>query len=854
MEFENCSKEELICELIQLRKCNNELEKHLKQTEVALKEAEEKYRFKLEQEVNHLTTEFEYNQPKEKLEQSTTDKYLKLFNSIDQGFFVIDVIFDENDNPVDMYFVEANEASITILGSDYSNRYLKDIDPNYESYWFEIFGEVALTGKNVRMEQYAEPDKKWYSFYVFKIGDESSRIIGNIFLDITERKRREDSLKETEEKFRPILENSIDGISLLDLKTGKYLYFSPSKVKMTGFSLEEIKYASVELVFERMHPDDREIAMEKHRLVSTGIETLVDVEYRWKVKSGEFRWFSDRRKLVRDKNGQPVAIVGISREITDQKEYENKIELQAKILSNVKDAIIVVDENGMITYCNKAYVKLLGWQSQESIGRSIFYFVQYFVDDASKEKVLLYLEENRKPNSEVDEDHLAGIICYSKDGTQIIIDVNRAVVRDSKDEFKGFILSIRDVSERYKYELELKKSEERYRYLFNSIDEGLAIIEVIFDKENKPKDFRFIELNPACEKQMDLIIKNAVGKNAKKLKSNIEDFWSETLSIVALTGEPIRFVKEIKILNIWIDAYVFKIDLGKGTKLGVLFNDITEEVMHNRKVEELIKMQDDLYVNVSHELKTPLNVIFSANQVMNMYLKSDSIEDKKDKLFNYNNSIKQNCYRLIKLVNNIVDLSKSKSGLLMLNLCNVNIVEVIESIVQSISEYVKSKELKIIFDTNIEEKIIACDSDKIERIMLNLISNAIKFSNPNGEIFVNVLSKEETVEITVKDTGIGIEKQNLDNIFNRFYQEDKSLSRNAEGSGIGLSLIKSFVELHGGNISVVSEINKGSIFKVVLPAKTIESQEFRELAKSMNDKIETIKIEFSDIYSINNSY
>ena len=335
------------------------------------------------------------------------------------------------------------------------------------------------------------------------------------------------------------------------------------------------------------------------------------------------------------------------------------------------------------------------------------------------------------------------------------------------------------------------------------------------------------------------------------MKLDIEDFWYEKYSKVALSGETLKFVKEEKLLKIWLDVYVFRIDLEESNTVGVLFKDITEEVMNNQKLEELIKMQDELYVNVSHELKTPLNVIFSANQVMNMYLKSDSIEEKKDKLINYNNSIKQNCYRLLKLVNNIVDLSKSNSGLLKLSLCNVNIVDIIENIVQSVSEYVKSKELKIIFDTNVEEKIIACDPDMIERVMLNLISNAMKFSYPKGEIFVNVLDKDGTVEISVKDTGRGINRQNLDNIFDRFYQEDKSLSRTAEGSGIGLSLIKSLVELHKGNISVESEINKGSIFKVELSTRTIESEEIREQPNSLNNRIETIKIEFSDIYSIN---
>lgn len=538
-------------------------------------------------------------------------------------------------------------------------------------------------------------------------------------------------------------------------------------------------------------------------------------------------------------------------DITNQKEYENKLALQANILSKVKDAIIVVDYNDIIIYCNESFVKLFGWQEQELIGQNFFDLAHYVIlDEELKERNKRAREKIKKAYNEADENKLNQIKCYTKDGNQIIIDVNSSVLRDYKRRCNGFILSIRDVSERYEYQLKQKKNEEKYRYLFNSIDEGFAIIDVIFDENNKPVDFRFIELNAAYENITGIIIKNVIGKTAKELNFAFEDYWYEIYGNVAMTGKPIRFINEEKSLNMWADEYVFKIDAEKGNRVAILFKDITDEVMYNRKLEELIKMQDEIYVNVSHELKTPLNVMYSANQLMDVYLKSNSIKTNKEKLINYNNIIKQNCYRLTKLINNIVDLSKSKSGQLMLNLCNVDIVEVIENIVQSVSEYVKSKELKISFYTNVKAKVIACDSDKIERIMLNLISNAIKFSDPNSEIFVNVLSKEETVEITVKDMGIGIEKQNLDYIFKKFYQEDKSLSRNAEGSGIGLSLVKSLVELHGGNISVESEVNKGSIFKVELPAKTIENQELKEQINSMNNKIETIKIEFSDIYSV----
>jgi methyl-accepting chemotaxis protein len=177
-------------------------------------------------------------------------------------------------------------------------------------------------------------------------------------------------------------------------------------------------------------------------------------------------------------------------------------------------------------------------------------------------------------------------------------------------------------------------------------------------------------------------------------------------------------------------------------------------------------------------------------------------------------------------------------------------VEIIKDIANSVSDYVKSRELRIVFFSNVEEKIIACDPIRIERVMLNLISNAIKFTNPNGAIYTNVLDKGDTVEISVKDTGIGIEKEHLDLLFEKFYQIDKTLSRNAEGSGIGLSLTKSIVDLHGGNISVDSEIGKGSVFKIELPARTIEKKRAKEQTLYNDNKIETINIEFSDIYSI----
>ena len=277
------------------------------------------------------------------------------------------------------------------------------------------------------------------------------------------------------------------------------------------------------------------------------------------------------------------------------------------------------------------------------------------------------------------------------------------------------------------------------------------------------------------------------------------------------------------------------------------FEFLKGDIREKEDLKRSLEAHDEVFANIAHELKTPLNVIFSANQLMELYIKNNSM--KKDIMLKRIYTIKQNCYRFTKLISNIVDLSKIDTGFFKLNLSNENIVQIVEDIVQSVSEFVKFRDLNIIFDTDVEEKIIACDPEKIERIILNLISNAIKFTNPGGSIYVNVIDKKELVQINVRDTGVGIEKRNLTKIFKRFNKLDRTLSRNSEGSGIGLSLVEGLVDLHEGKIRVESEINKGTTFKILLPARTIKENIQKE-SKTISDKVEKIKIEFSDIYSI----
>ena len=262
--------------------------------------------------------------------------------------------------------------------------------------------------------------------------------------------------------------------------------------------------------------------------------------------------------------------------------------------------------------------------------------------------------------------------------------------------------------------------------------------------------------------------------------------------------------------------------------------------MHN--AEEASNIKTHFISNISHELKTPINVIMSAIQLINYNTKeSPSYSKNKNTLA----IIDDNCKRLLRLINNLIDVQKHELDDTKLNLSAVNVVNLIEMLVASVVPYAESKNLNLIFDTNKEDVILKVDSDKLERIILNLLSNAIKFSKPNGEIKVT-LSFEDCLYISVTDNGIGIAQENLNKIFDKFTQLDTSFSRKNEGSGIGLSIVKSFVLLHNGKISVKSDLNKGTIFLIELPLTETSNIETEDA--SYDNLSENVKIELSDIY------
>jgi signal transduction histidine kinase len=273
-----------------------------------------------------------------------------------------------------------------------------------------------------------------------------------------------------------------------------------------------------------------------------------------------------------------------------------------------------------------------------------------------------------------------------------------------------------------------------------------------------------------------------------------------------------------------------------------------EQIMleKNRSLENEMIMKDEFLSMISHELRTPLTVINAAISIMELNASKKNYE----KAFEYTINIKRNTFRQIRLVNNLLDLTRANAEKLKLNLTNQDIIFLTQSIIDSISEYLKLKNITLYFNSFASEHVICVDEEKYERILLNLLSNAIKFTPSGNSIILNIFLQDDFINIEVMDEGIGIPDNKKAIIFDRFGQVDSSSSRQAEGTGIGLCLVKKMAEALGGSISVESKVGKGSTFTVRIPNIKVQEENTQTNLYEISDTqlIQAVAIEFSDIY------
>ena len=396
-----------------------------------------------------------------------------------------------------------------------------------------------------------------------------------------------------------------------------------------------------------------------------------------------------------------------------------------------------------------------------------------------------------------------------------------------------------------------KELENKLTVFYQIVNENKYSCIVLYDEDGNIKFANktvknFIFKTPYREdKKVESVIINKMKEVDENLileiKNSIRKYrtWKGNIYIPSLD-----MTVECSIQNIYTQF--------KENNYAIIFKDISAKLRSQKYLIEYEKMKkheevkNEFFANISHELRTPLNIFYSTLQLLDIKSNDMSV-DFRQVYENNKQYLKINCKRMLRLINNIIDITKIDVGFTKAKFTNCDIVRVVEDITLSVINYANNKNINIVFDTEVEEHIIKCDSSMIERAILNLLSNAIKFTKENGNIFVNLYKDENWVHIIVKDDGIGIPISIQDIIFERFVQGDKSLTRLNEGSGIGLSIVKSIVELNNGEIYLDSDEENGTEFEILLPNEKLEGDEYEYNHEIDIDKIE---LEFSDIYEL----
>ena len=433
-----------------------------------------------------------------------------------------------------------------------------------------------------------------------------------------------------------------------------------------------------------------------------------------------------------------------------------------------------------------------------------------------------------------------------KDGSHIPVIVAGAMLDNERINGVAFVL---DITERKKSETELKEyreqledlvdartvelaetyeslkdKENQYLTLFNSIDEGFCTIEVIFDVDDKPVDYRFLEINPAFEGQTGLV--EAEGKLMRDLAPDHEKHWFEIYGKIALTGEPMRFVNEAKALNRWYDVYAFKIGDPEGREVAILFNDITKrkkaedelkehqdtlEEKVEKRTEDLLKSNKELeqfaYVS-SHDLQEPIRMVTNFTQLLERRYKGKLDADADE----YINFIVEGAHRMKYLIDDLLAFSRLNTQAKKFE--NVNLETVLINVLSNLSISIQENNARITHDPL---PTVKADESQMMQVLQNLIVNAIKFHGPTPPI-INISTQKEENEwiFAVSDNGIGIDPEYQKQIFEVFKR--LHTRKDYPGSGIGLSISQKIINRHGGRIWVESELGKGSTFYFTLPS------------------------------------
>ncbi len=640
----------------------------------------------------------------------------------------------------------------------------------------------------------------------------------NCFYDITQRKRAENALRESEEFNRSIIESSPDCIKTLDLK-GNLLSMQNGQELMGISDIRPFLNKSwIELWDSGVQPTVR-AAVEG----AAAGEDKNFVAF-FATLAGQPKWWDVTVTPILDANGQPVRLLAVSRDVTRRHQQEEALresEERYRTLFNSMDegyCIIemIFDEHGkavdyLFLETNASFIKQCG--IQDAVGKRM---------------------REIAPNHEEHWFEIYGNVV--KTGEAIRFVHHAKELGASWFELYAFQLGGREsakvgvtfvnITERMKAEAALRDSEERYRNLFDSIDEGFCVIEMIYDEQGQPIDYTFLETNPAFERQSGL--SQAKGRRALELVPNLERHWPQMYGKVARTGEPIRIVSEVKSMNRWLDVYGCRVGGPESRKVAVVFNDISERKQaeaallqsreeisrHAATLEEQViertteltatNQQLEAFVyTIAHDLRAPLRSMQGFAAMLVEEAGTALSPTGRD----FANRINKSAKFMDALLQDLLAFSCIAQEQIQLKA--VNLETSVQSVLARLEGEIQEKNGRV--EIAGPWPTVLAHETTLDQVLTNLISNAVKFAAPGTPPHIRLRAEEHDgfIRVWVEDNGIGVAPYHQSQIFRLFTRlhGDKF-----PGTGIGLAIVQKGVERMSGNVGLESAPDQGSRF------------------------------------------
>lgn len=614
-----------------------------------------------------------------------------------------------------------------------------------------------------------------------------------------------------DDKYRVLVENSADVILSTD-PAGVITYISPS-VTTYGFTPEELllKQLSDLFFYEDQHKIVRSLSI---TLNNSGQSR---VQGRLKDPNGKIYWVELYAQAFFDKDGHVKGIIATIRDIGDRKANLNALEMASDMFisqaRSASDAIIFSDSAGNIIFWNKGAENLFFYTVEEAMGMHISMIMpQRYRHIHQGWDIVVSTGRSWVMGNTIE---LYGL---KRDGTEFPIEISHSSWK--KDGASFFSVNIRDITQRVLNEKEMREAKDKYRMIFEKSPLGIIHFDTygVITQCNKS----FVDIVGVEEANiigniigLDLL-KSDTSEEIKKcvtavLSGEPDNYSGSSFSFIGATDTPIRA------------SFVPVITEDKAIAGGIcIVEDITESkkareaLIHAKNVaEEASRTKSEFLSNVTHELRTPLNAIMGFSDLL-----QESIEDKlNDNQRKYLNNIIAGGKDLLDVINNILDVSNIEAGKTNLELEDIHLEGLIQDVMTEMSSFASKKNIALQMELDPQVKSIRVDRNKLQQILINLVSNAIKFGKEKG--FVKIRSKQmhDTLHIEVIDNGIGISTEDQQRLFKPFIQLDSSSTRKYKGNGIGLYIVKQFVDLHGGNVWLESEIGKGSTFTFTISLK-----------------------------------